>query len=162
MVTIKCAECGKVILRTGRKQKYCPECSYAVSKRRGKEYRQRLKNEQATITLKCAECGEEFTPNRRGGSNPQKYCSKRCCNLARLRRLAERKEAERRREEYLRELAAKPLNEWLREAAECNLDYGNYRALRQAGKTYDELKATVSERRLQVHNSTSHQHFLRI
>ncbi|MBR3499709.1 MAG: hypothetical protein IKO05_12115 [Selenomonadaceae bacterium] len=34
----------------------------------------------------------------------------------------------------------------MREARECNLDYGNYRALIAAGKTYEELKATADTR----------------
>lgn len=41
----------------------------------------------------------------------------------------------------------KTLSEWCREAAECNLDYGNYRALiEHCGKTYKELKDTADTR----------------
>ena len=36
----------------------------------------------------------------------------------------------------------KSLDDWIREAAECNLDYGNYRAqIELFGKTFEELKA---------------------
>lgn len=39
------------------------------------------------------------------------------------------------------EIVGKPLDEWIREASECGLDYGTYRQLRESGKSYDELKA---------------------
>ena len=35
----------------------------------------------------------------------------------------------------------KTLDDWAREADECNLDYGTYRALIAAGKTFEQLKA---------------------
>lgn len=46
----------------------------------------------------------------------------------------------------LRERVGKTLEDWVREARECNLDYGNYRALIAAGKTFEELKATAGTR----------------
>ena len=35
----------------------------------------------------------------------------------------------------------KTLDDWAREAAQCNLDYGTYRALIAAGRTFEQLKA---------------------
>lgn len=35
----------------------------------------------------------------------------------------------------------KTLSEWCREADDCNLDYGTYRALIASGKTFEQLKA---------------------
>lgn len=46
----------------------------------------------------------------------------------------------------------KTLSDWAREAAECGLDYGNYRALiERQGKTFEELKA-------QNHRPQCHSH----
>lgn len=162
--TIKCAECGKEVPCNSHRQKYCPECSRSINKQRSLDRQRRLNAAKPLVTLKCARCRKEFTLSNSGSGcrTPKKYCTERCRKLAAKERMAAQKEADRRREELLRELAAKTLDDWLREAAECRLDYGTYRALRYMGKTYDELKATAGERRLQVHNSTSHQHFLRI
>lgn len=49
----------------------------------------------------------------------------------------------------------KSLAEWCREAAECGLDYGNYRALINMGKTFEELKAQAESRGNYAH---SHRH----
>ena len=35
----------------------------------------------------------------------------------------------------------KTISDWAREADECNLDYGTYRALIAQGKTFEQLKA---------------------
>lgn len=107
--------------------------------------------------MKCPQCEREFTPIIKYCTH-QKFCSRRCREIYNRKRIAEKKEVDR----LSRELAAKALDDWIREAAECNLDYGTYRALRQMGKTYEELKATAGERRLQAHNSISRQHFLSI
>ena len=36
MNIIKCAVCGVAVVRTGRAQKYCPICAYAIAKERSK------------------------------------------------------------------------------------------------------------------------------
>lgn len=38
----------------------------------------------------------------------------------------------------------KTLDDWVREATECGLDYGNYRALISMGKTYEQIKSMYS------------------
>ena len=48
----------------------------------------------------------------------------------------------------------KTLDDWAREAAECNLDYGTYRALIAAGKTFEQLK--VEQRSPQFHSHCRH------
>lgn len=45
----------------------------------------------------------------------------------------------------------KTLDDWAREARQCNLDYGTYRALIATGRTFEQLKA---ERR----NPQTHSH----
>lgn len=48
----------------------------------------------------------------------------------------------------------KTLDDWVREAADCNLDYGTYRALIAAGNTFDQLKAV--NRHPQTHSHCRH------
>ncbi len=108
--------------------------------------------------MKCAnpQCGKEFTPK----TYNHIYCSTRCSDIARERRHC--------RYDYISKpcvpkFKAKPqpkhtkstktLEQWAREAAECNLDYGTYRGLIQLGKTYEELKATADNRHLPAHSS---------
>ena len=46
----------------------------------------------------------------------------------------------------------KTLEDWAREADECNLDYGTYRALIAAGRTFEQLKAQADRRNPQTHS----------
>lgn len=39
------------------------------------------------------------------------------------------------------EIVGKPMDEWIREASECGLDYGTYRTLIEQGKTFEQVKA---------------------
>ena len=48
-------------------------------------------------------------------------------------------------------LPQKSLSDWCREANECNLDYGTYRALIAQGKTFDELKSLADNRGYHAH-----------
>lgn len=137
---IHCAVCGEEVITNSGKTKYCRECADKIRRQQIRE----SDHQRDRRTFKtCLQCGKKFL------AQSAKYCSQQCRNKAAKKAKEQRK-------------CSKTLDDWLREAAECNLDYGTYRALRQAGKTYDELKATAGERRLQVHNSTAHQHFLRI
>lgn len=38
------------------------------------------------------------------------------------------------------EIVGKPMDEWIREASECGLDYGTYRTLIEQGKTLSKSK----------------------
>ena len=98
----------------------------------------------------------------------QKYCSEQCLIKATRNRtrLSKRKQAEeqnkirdllnpRRRKDKQSdktEVENKSLDDWCREAAECNLDYGNYRALITQGKSFDELKAQAPFRQTPAHS----------
>lgn len=89
----------------------------------------------------CLHCGNEFTFSPRQPN--KKFCSRKCKEnfYAKL----EREKNER-----------KSLEQWAREADECNLDYGTYRALIEQGHTFDELKAQNRPPRLHAHHSTHH------
>lgn len=50
----------------------------------------------------------------------------------------------------------KSLDDWCREASLCNLDYGTYRALIQAGKSFDDLHKLADRRNPQIH---AHKHY---
>ena len=104
-----------------------------------------------TLIIKpCLYCHKEF--EARPG---QKFCCGRHGDLYRYR-------AKRHNSNYQLKSATikqdvekppkKSLAEWEREATECNLDYGNYRALLNVGKTYEELKALADGRGIRYHS----------
>ena len=88
----------------------------------------------------CEFCGKPFLVNK---NNPaQKFCSTKCYNAARTKP----------KEPPPVVRVDKTFDDWVREADECNLDYGNYRALIEImGKTYEELKATADQRTIALH-----------
>ena len=95
----------------------------------------------------CPICHKEFSPR----NIEQKFCSEECRKKARkieMRRLLGRNAAKQVNEQS----KPKTLAEWCKEAAECNLDYGNYRALIESGKTFEELKARADSRQFQIHS----------
>lgn len=56
----------------------------------------------------------------------------------------------------------KTLDEWCREAAECNLDYGTYRTLvEMQGKTFEKLKAQNQNRSVSLHARKWHTRSIR-
>ena len=79
------------------------------------------------------------------GAANQKFCSVECYRKSL-------------RKSFLKQRAIdnatprKSLDEWCREASECGLDYGNYRALINQGKTFEELKAQAESRGGCVHS----------
>lgn len=88
--------------------------------------------------MECKFCGRELKPDPKHPH--QKYCSEKCRNR------------------FVQGLfhlhpgyVDKSLSDWVREAAECNLDYGAYRALRNLGKSFEELKATAANRQMPTH-----------
>ena len=93
---------------------------------------------------KCIRCGCKFQTRK-----PKPFCPVcRDKELQEVRRELDRLKHKRRQILQQQRVDAsigkptKTLAEWLREAAECNLDYGTYRTLVEIqGKTLDELKA---------------------
>lgn len=144
-MTRTCTECGKEFAPKVYNQLTCSqECSKARDARLGL---QRDAARLAKEIRRCALCGKKFTPKKRS----QRFCSVVCrCKLNS-------------RHDYIskpkiklkpsKSKPTKPLDEWIREARACNLDYGTYRALIEHGKTFDEL---FSER--DKHSAAAHAH----
>lgn len=100
--------------------------------------------------MKCAFCEKEFElPKYRPN---QKYCSHRCSALAVLHPELKGKI------QHVVDAAPiqKTLDQWAREADECNLDYGTYRGLIEQGHSFDELKAQNRPPRLHARRTTHH------
>lgn len=94
------------------------------------------------------DCGEEFLTENRNKICPD-------CKHARWLLQQEREEAKRLAQIKVDKAAGKyvkTLDDWTREAFECNLDYGTYRALIAAGRTFAELKAQADARHPQTHS----------
>ncbi|MBR0061294.1 MAG: hypothetical protein IJP68_07410 [Selenomonadaceae bacterium] len=120
--------------------------------------------------ITCAECGKTFSPT----APNQQYCSQACRDNANsttclhcgklfiahdsqtlfCSRLCY--DQYRNKQKRKAQVKGKPLSEWQREAAECNLDYGTYRGLIAAGKSFEELKAQAAFRNLPTHNHASY------
>ena len=119
-----CKFCGKPFSKRNRKRKFCSDqCRDAF-------YRQKRKSQPLLKT--CPVCGKEFPDKGHWG----KCCGRKCRELLRRQEAQPKIELPR----------ARGLDDWVREAAECNLDYGSYRALIERGKTFDELKAGAQNR----------------
>lgn len=90
----------------------------------------------------CPFCGKKFEASHDG----QIYCSSLCSGRQRKKLF------------HLRNFMSMPdksLDDWAREAAECGMDYGTYRALIEHGKTFDELKADA-DRSKAAHSHVGH------
>lgn len=129
-----CKICGKEFdsIHGG---KFCPACNPA--------------RKRQLAELKCAHCGKVFSPR----NSCQKYCSEECRDQAysQLQKV-ERQKPKKPQKPKLEVAPKKTLADWCREANECNLDYGNYRALIESGKTFGELKANADSRQLPAHS----------
>ena len=79
----------------------------------------------------CERCGTQFDE-----SHFAKYCST-CRAIIKV----EGNIIIRNRVDEAQGKPVKTIADWAREADECNLDYGTYRALIAAGNTFDQLKA---------------------
>ena len=138
-----CPMCGNVF-NPKPNEKYCSyECKYQA-----RHMSFKLSKDSVRI---CAHCGKEFEPK----IGTQKCCSRECSKEVELLKSRERSEA--RRKACGKTAKKKPpappksLAEWCKEARECNLDYGNYRALIASGKTFEELRAQADNRCIQIH-----------
>lgn len=118
-----CPICGKDFEPNSKAQIYCSKQCRDVAFQI--QYREKHYS-SVHETRKCEFCGRDFIPN----SSRQKYCSTKC-----------------RDEDYLnhpRPVQKKSsISEYARQARECNLDYGTYRAFIAMGKTFEQLKAAA-------------------
>ena len=97
----------------------------------------------------CAICGKDFETRYAC----RKYCSDACYRKKDRRRSREyRSPRIKNKVEQAADKPVKTLDDWAREARECNLDYGTYRALIDAGKTLEEIKAIYGNRTLATHS----------
>ena len=126
-----CAQCGQEFITTNGSQKYCS--AVCCEEYWGRNVK--------TRKLTCKNCGEKFTD-----VYAAKYCSKKCRNEAIKKEQAKQAMAKATSEKV------KTIEDWTREACECNMDYGTYRGLiEQCGRTYEELKATADSRAAKYH-----------
>lgn len=150
-----CARCGAEF-NALKGTKYCSQaCRREAALEHKRASYERLKKPTSSmderfkpVELICQTCGAKFT-----GVFNRKYCSEKC------RRAAQRELESLRRRNRRRNVKADPatkkpvksLEDWIREARECNLDYSTYRTLVElCGMTFDELKA--ERRRVQTHS----------
>lgn len=131
-VEVKCVCCGKIFETKTSAKKYCSD------KCRETSYEQR-RREKSPIKMHCEECGKEFEPRL----STQRYCSPQCAEIYNKPKSTAKSQTK---------TKGKTLSDWCREAAECNLDYGNYRALIKSGKTFEELKSRAEYRQVQCHS----------
>ena len=96
--------------------------------------------------MKCLNCGKEFKTFRFW----QKFCSEKCGKSYRREKFV-KPENEPKPAPKPKPKQYKTLSDWAREADECNLDYGTYRGLITAGKTFEELKAVSDNRAIATH-----------
>lgn len=129
---------------------------------------------------RCEYCGAKFEPYK----SDQRYCSQWCSRNAQRRLMRDREREKRARlkaEQVLPPAKPRPqkektlclnyrkpkspsstkydgktLGQWVQEAMNCNLDYGTYRGLIKAGKTYEELLGQAPFRKVPVHQHTPH------
>ena len=115
-----------------------------------------------TMIKTCQKCGQPFETNR-----PAKLFCPVCNDAAWIERRRERDRVYRSWRLMKSKVDAavgkptKSLTEWSNEAAECNLDYGTYRALIEQGKTFDELKAQRDHRPVHMHAHGHHTRSIR-
>lgn len=119
-----CKFCGEPFSKRNMKQKFCSD--------RCRDTFFRQKRKCHPLLKICPVCGKEFPDKGHWG----KCCGRKC------RELLRRQEAQ----PKIGLPRARRLDDWVREAAECNLDYGSYRALIEHGKTFDELKSGAQNR----------------
>lgn len=131
-----CPICGKVF-EPKPNEKYCSyECKNIARNRSIKLSKEQHRTGYSV--KKCEVCGEEFKPV----SSTQKSCPECASGVERLKG----------RKTNAKPAPPKSLAEWCKEANECNLDYGNYRALiEHGGKTFEELRAQAATRCVQFH-----------
>ena len=135
-----CVICGKQFVPKVPKQKTCSSlCAKELNVR---ETRRRLGYEApAHAPRKCVICGKEFTPK----ASTHKYCSALCRENSCGRLHARHARIDKPK------AAPTSLDEWIRKAQECNLDYGTYRALIAQGKTHEQLLADADKRSMPTH-----------
>ena len=136
-----CKRCGKPFETNVYNQIYC--CAGCAEP---------IKREGMFIKV-CRICGKRFATNNRA----QKYCSDSCRYANQLKVSREYNQRIKNFDDPQSVLDApekppilceeSPFGKIAREANECGLSYGNYKAQLKFGKTYEELKADYEKRK---------------
>jgi len=127
-----CERCGRPFeVFEDSRRRFCFECYRIQQIELGARLQARIKSKPRV----CVKCGREFT-----GMAHQKFCNDCLAERKRetQRRIQERYDKQR---QVTNPKTGKSLDDWAREASDCNLDYGTYRALIAAGRTFEQLKA---------------------
>ena len=136
----KCEYCGEEYEAKNPQQKFC---STACSKEYWRRNYASTYRDKSGLTLQvkiCPTCGKTFETFR----TDKKYCSETCHGKTISKKIEiERQQAPQQATKEVK--PKKKMADWEREARDCNLDYGTYRGLIAAGKTFDELKALYAE-----------------
>ena len=151
---MKCEHCGKEFKPAASNQRFCSAscrnkhlaanretgcCRWCGKELTGgtfcdetckREYMEYLAAGRMSYTRKCRQCGVTFYTN----NMERQFCTPRCEVAFKVCRARANETREQR------------LNRLAREARECGLDYGTYRAMLGLGKTYEELRAREIER----------------
>lgn len=120
--------------------KYCsPQC-HELSRQFSKTALERRREQISRGLIQCRNCGDMFMPTKK----QNKLCP--TCSDTLKRREKTKKQITEKAQQITDHAVGKPnertFADWTREAADCNMDYGNYRAqIEVFGKTYEELKA---------------------
>lgn len=144
-----CDYCGQTYEVRHPSQRFCSwECGKAYQ-RSAFTAAYRDQNGLSLQTKTCPTCGKNFETMR----TDKIYCSEDCQRFATKKSIAFNRMQEKIAKAEGK--STKTLSDWEREASECNLDYGTYRGLIAAGKTYDELKVLYSDRATPAHSHAS-------
>ena len=131
-----CSHCGGKF--TGKpSQKYCSRSC----KEKAHQKREQEKLKVVKVKKSCLNCGREYLTD----DAEVCFCSTRCS--LEYHGLVPR--------EHSKNRSGRQLSDIVREARECNLDYGTYRAYLNMGKTFEELKLLAPVRNPPVHQRTS-------
>ena len=143
-----CVICGKEFETIYPFKKCCSDkCSLENKRRRSKDYfyknisaKPKLEPKVKAETEICRNCGKKFKPER----GTAQFCCRACYNEYRKPKPKAQPKTKH----------PSQLNDLIKQAAECNLDYGTYRGLIAAGKSFEELKVQAATRNPQVHQRT--------
>ncbi len=132
-----CAVCGKTFTPKHNGQKCCSlDCSAIARKQYDANYYRRISHVDA-IRI-CATCGKTFTLQK----PRQKYCSDECREIMIRKQQREYQRNKIRKPKPAKKLPHKfsSLNDIIKAANDCGIDYGNYRAFLNLGYTHDQIK----------------------
>lgn len=145
-----CPVCGKEFVKHMGNEKYCSDDCRRLAKLQKDNNRARRKHpnykpKRPVFDKVCPHCGKSFITTEA----TKKFCSAACFN-AHMKKIQAMALAQEKAQALNNKAVSRPtkkLDDWAREAYQCGLDYGTYRALIGQGKTFEELKTQYEQRR---------------